>query len=72
MSSGRRYVSEPINPNIQDKVHCKAMKATMVSCKQVQSNNFIPEHSTRPAKARIKPESETNCSRDLDKNKISK
>ena len=62
----------PTETTIQDKVHCKATKATMVSCKQVQSNKFIPEHSIRPAKARIKLKSETNCSGDSDKNKIRK
>ena len=59
----------PTETTIRDKVHCKP---TMDSCKQVQSNKFIPEHSTRPAKARIKLKSETNYSGDLDKNKISK
>ena len=61
----------PTETAIQDAVHCKSRKATMVSCKQVQGNNFILEHSNRPAKAKIKPESETNYSRDLDKNRIS-
>ena len=61
----------PTETTIQDAVHCKSRKATMVSYNQVQGNDFILENSNRPAKAMIKQESEINYSRDFDMNRIS-
>ena len=53
-----------------DVAYCKP---AMYSCTQVRSSNpNIPEHSKRPAKARIKLKSENNCSGDSPKNRIRK
>ena len=51
-----------------DVAYCKP---AMNSCTLVRSDNpNIPEHSKRPAKARIKLKSENNCSGDSPKNRI--